>query len=192
MIGNDIIDLKIALSQKKAGNKRYLDKIYTGSEKHFIKTSLNPELTLWLLWSMKEAVYKAHQRIFKLPRTLNPSKIECTILSSGNEFKYGVGQADGINYYTSSNITSDYIHSVACSTNKQVIFNKILSNKENLKKDFIKEFSRENSLAEDQLYILKDEHSIPFFSIKKTRLQSSFSLSHHGRFGAYIFPLIKY
>lgn len=192
MIGNDIIDLKLALSQTRAENLRFQKKIFTRNEQEFIQNSTNPEVHLWLLWSIKEAVYKAHQRIFKLPRKLNPIKIECTPITYSKNIMAGLGKVDGINYKTSSYLTSDYIHSISHLETKQDHYVKIVSEPINLKQDMIHEFSSRNLVLKEQLQIIKDRYSIPFFSLKNKKLNTSFSISHHGNFAAYIFPLIKY
>lgn len=62
MIGNDIIDLDLAHSESCIYRKGWMDKLFTIQEQCFIHEACDSELTAWLLWSMKEAVYKIVNR----------------------------------------------------------------------------------------------------------------------------------
>ena len=77
MIGNDIVDLELAAVQSNWRRKGFLEKVFTASEREIISSGEDPDLTVWLLWSMKEAAYKAHQRRFSLSRRLNWQYQEC-------------------------------------------------------------------------------------------------------------------
>ncbi|MFY7666596.1 4'-phosphopantetheinyl transferase family protein [Flavobacterium sp.] len=82
MIGNDIIDLQFALSESIVLQQRRLDKICTVAEQRYIRESENPWQTFWLIWTRKEACYKAFQRLHYI-HSFCPHQIENQIDTSG-------------------------------------------------------------------------------------------------------------
>jgi phosphopantetheinyl transferase (holo-ACP synthase) len=104
MIGNDIVDLNLARKESNWQRKGFLDKIFTENEQVIINKSINPEHTVWELWSRKEAVYKIYNRQTQ-NRFFNPKKIECI---NNNQVKM-FGQI----YFTRTQTTSNYIYSEA-------------------------------------------------------------------------------
>jgi phosphopantetheinyl transferase (holo-ACP synthase) len=75
MIGNDIVDLDIVLKENKASNLRYLNKICTENEIKTIQGSIDPNITLWRIWTIKEAAYKIINKSNGI-RAYIPKKIE--------------------------------------------------------------------------------------------------------------------
>lgn len=86
MIGNDLVDLQLAVKESNWQRKGYLDKVCTAEEQQLILTSTNPLVTFWTLWSMKESVYKITNRITGI-RNYSPTSYNCTILQ---EDKLGI------------------------------------------------------------------------------------------------------
>ena len=78
MIGNDIVDLKLASVESNWRRPNFITKIFTVSEQNFIARSKNPELEVWKLWSRKEAAYKIYNRETGM-RGYFPWKLECSI-----------------------------------------------------------------------------------------------------------------
>jgi phosphopantetheinyl transferase (holo-ACP synthase) len=62
LIGNDIIDLQTAAAESNWRRPGYLGKIFTPQEQDWIFQSPDPDITVWYLWSAKEAVYKIVNR----------------------------------------------------------------------------------------------------------------------------------
>ena len=60
MIGNDIIDLSYAAKTSSWQHPRFLDKLFSSFEIEMIETSENKFVSIWKLWAMKEAGYKAY------------------------------------------------------------------------------------------------------------------------------------
>lgn len=86
MIGNDVVDLKLAATESNWKRTGYLDKIFTVAEQKFIFSAENETEMVWVLWSIKESVYKAFLRI-NYDRGFYPSKIEITSLKkNGSEY----------------------------------------------------------------------------------------------------------
>ena len=112
MIGNDVVDLKLAKIESNWKRKAYLDKIFTDVEQNFILKSNAEDQTVWNLWSRKEAVYKILiQQGYK--KGFYPKKIECL----DEQVSAGKVQFNSKLYYTNTSISDDYIHSVAVVNN---------------------------------------------------------------------------
>lgn len=79
MIGNDIIDLRLAGQESNWRRKGYLGKIFTAAEQEMICQAAEPSDMVWLLWSCKEAAYKIVNRVTNV-RVYNPTKFDCTLL----------------------------------------------------------------------------------------------------------------
>lgn len=185
MIGNDIIDLSIALSSKKSQNLRFLKKIFTSDEIIEIEKSNNPELLLWQFWSMKEAVYKAYQRNTGSVRKLNPTSYHCSL---GPNSTAGTIQINKKIFSISTEINSVYIHSYTSSID---FLKKVYLPNSNSRDELLEQMASELMLNKKDLCINKDENGIPSLDIKLREKRLPFSLSHHGKFTAFIIPLIK-
>ena len=108
MIGNDIVDLALALKESTWKRKGYLDKIFTENEQLLIIKSDNPENMVWNLWSRKEAAYKIFNRNTGI-RIYNPIQFECF----ETDKSIGKVMCNGVLYYTQTEINLDYIHTVS-------------------------------------------------------------------------------
>ena len=185
MIGNDIIDLKIARAERKSDNLRFMDKVFTNNEKNLILNAQDPDLQLWVLWSMKEAAYKAHQRIYDLPRILNPGSYECKYSKEENSGIVKIGSSEyGINIL----ITSEYIHSTTYTKEySQVVY----ANGNTSKYDLLINFLTQNAFERDEIQLSKDHKGIPSICLKDLSKKLPISLSHHGNFTAFTIPLIN-
>lgn len=161
MIGNDVIDLLQSRKESNWQRKGLIEKLFTAEEQLLIATTVNPELMLWTLWSMKEAAYKVYNRKTKI-RAYIPKKLVCSIkpenlnLESGN-FNGNVICSGNI-YYTKTILSADSIHTIA------------VSNLENLN-DVI-EIERQS--------VIKDQNGIPF--LVASNKKQDVSISNHGRF----------
>lgn len=159
MIGNDIVDLALARKQSNWKRKGFLDKIFTISEQYLILNSKKQDVTVWNLWSRKEAAYKIFNRKTGI-RVYNPLEFECFDL----EITDGIILGKVINYnavyYTKTIISEEFVHTVA-------VLNIL---------DFDTIYYLENSET-----IIKKE-GVPYsFDEKRTVLKPA-SISHHGRF----------
>ncbi len=188
MIGNDLVDVEIAFSEKKSENRRFIEKVFSLQEQKLISQSEDKETTLWLLWSMKEAAYKAHQRIVGHAPKLNPRDYKCRLLNFSNLAEVQVSSSF---YFINYTCTDRFIHSIATESSVVTVFEKIYYKNQDTKSSFIKDYSNKNGLAPGNISIEKDGFGIPFIIDENTKNKVPVSLSHHGNFTAYIFPLIK-
>jgi len=108
MLGNDIVDLNLAKIQSNWRRKNYLSKIFTEDEQLLILSAKNPDVMVWLLWSMKESAYKIYNRRTGI-RSFAPKSLKCTIHSD----LYGEVNIEGSTYFTKSDLKTRFVHSIA-------------------------------------------------------------------------------
>lgn len=111
MIGNDVVDLQLARTQSNWRRERYLDKLFSATEQKIIFAHKDPEIMVWVLWSMKEAAYKIYNRQTGV-RGFFPVKLECNIINNDTSIKGTVSYSDYL-YYSFTTIVSGIIHTVA-------------------------------------------------------------------------------
>lgn len=188
MIGNDIVDLNVASVESNWQRKGFLNKIFTEEEQRVILNSENSFQSVWLFWSMKESAYKIYIRKHK-NRFFAPKKFICKLVS---EVK-GIVFIDQESYPTSSIIDTKYIFTQATMTNDANLDNshfkvKNKSHQDDSKKAYkqLKEtVSKKLNIPIIELQLKKDKIGIPKLYHNRTPLEVSFSLSHHGKYGAY-------
>jgi len=184
MIGNDIVDLKQAAKDSNWERPRFLDKVFTLEEQSVIFSSENKDQTVWLLWSMKEAAYKAYVREFE-HRFFNLKQIECQ-LDQNNE---GVVIINDEIYYLRTVITSEYIHSVASNNStfpKTDVFKLLEVNQsEELRIRLINQISNKKGVDLNSIQIRKTALGVPNLFLNDEQIFNALSLSHHGKYGAF-------
>lgn len=159
MIGNDVIDIIQSRQESNWQRKGFIEKLFTPAEQLIIAQNSNPEIIIWLLWSMKEAAYKIYNRETRI-REYIPKKLICTIVSKTNDYSTGQVICGENIYYTKTTITPDSLHTIA------VTFLEDLNNVIEIKKKDI----------------LKDKDGIPYLSDSSLHKTQDASISHHGRF----------
>lgn len=158
MIGNDVIDIQQSRQESNWRRKGFLQKLFTLDEHFLISNAPNPEIMVWLLWSMKEAAYKIYNRQTKI-REYIPQKLVCSITSQNQNTATGIVTCFDTVYYTKTTLSKDHIHTIAVN---------ILNNL--------------NDVTEiERKFILKDKNGIPYLLTSQNAIQSV-SISHHGRF----------
>ncbi|AWG21725.1 hypothetical protein FFWV33_09325 [Flavobacterium faecale] len=111
MIGNDVVDLVLAKTESNWRRKGYLDKLYTTWEQTIIKKSVHPDEMVWVLWSIKESVYKAYQRI-EYNEGFYPIKIEVQSLENDGDGYNSTTALFGILFYGQTTIKDGIVHTV--------------------------------------------------------------------------------
>lgn len=155
MIGNDIVDLEFAKIESNWKRKGYLDKIFSQKEQLLVTSAINSELMVWNLWSRKEAAYKIYNRQTGISGYF-PLKLKCYYQSS----VLGTVNINGNIYYTQTQISNDYIYTIAVT--KKKYFNKI------------KKVSNNSEINKI--------NGVPFIIDTKNNTKKPVSISHHGRF----------
>jgi phosphopantetheinyl transferase (holo-ACP synthase) len=159
MIGNDIVDLALAQQESNWKRKGFLDKIFTKNEQLLISKAENPDIMVWNLWSRKEAAYKIYNRKTQI-RGYLPLQLECFDLDSIDGIIFGKVAIKSFDYFTKTEINSEFIHTIAVESTRDFQNIKTLENRKNIQKI--------NGIPN---YLEKDKSAV-----------KPLSISHHGRF----------
>jgi phosphopantetheinyl transferase (holo-ACP synthase) len=151
MIGNDVVDLILARKESNWKRKGFLNKLFTASEQKLIFNATNQEEMVWMLWSIKESVYKAYQRI-NYNEGFYPTKIE---IISFNSKKESVTKLFDTCFYGETTVHNEIIATVVLQH----------------KNDFTK-----ITYSNSKLYT-KNANNLPEVKLSNKPI----SISHHGR-----------
>ena len=198
MIGNDVVDLKLAVKESAILRKAVLDKIFTRDEKNLILNAACPFTMAWLCWSQKEAAYKIVNRLTSY-RFYAPQAFESCLTPVTDEFLFaspefvawnfyepepgciflpGMVQHNKYTYYTKSLIDTEKIITVAAiNPDFSTIEHKISGLYEKLNQQHI----ISNFLENTDLEFCKDERGLPLLK-NKLMIDHAATLSHHGRY----------
>lgn len=188
MIGNDIVDLKQAAKDSNWKRPRFLDKVFIQQEQDYIFSAEDPHQRVWLLWSMKEAAYKVHVQQFG-KRFFNLKRLVCELVS----IKKGLVSIGDETYFTRSEITEDYIYTIAKRNKAQKVNTSIFKTEypayqtqsAALKQSLLKAISEREGVVFETLSIKKTKIGVPQVFCDTLKLPINFSLSHHGFFSAF-------
>jgi len=180
MIGNDIVDLRIAAIQSNWRRKGWLQKIFTSSEQLLIKDAENPDQMVWKLWSMKEAAYKAHQRKFSLSRTYNPWDYVCTDTAV---------HIEDHQYNTITKHTKRYVYSIAYIRDTNFISKVYAHSSKSYKKTLLEYVADIMEVKNTGVSLGKSSTGIPIIHIHNVATDIPISLSSHGSFSAFTIDL---
>ncbi|MNF86652.1 hypothetical protein D3C84_690970 [compost metagenome] len=124
-----------------------------------IANAADPEIMVWILWSMKEAAYKVYNRQTKI-REYIPKKLACSITSQNHDSITGSVICSGKTFHTNTILSQDRIHTIAVS-----------------------HFDDLNKVIEiEKEVISKDQNGLPHLSNPLQNTIQDVSVSHHGRF----------
>ncbi|WP_424493621.1 4'-phosphopantetheinyl transferase family protein [Salinimicrobium sp. GXAS 041] len=190
MIGNDVVDLQLAAIQSNWKRKGWQQKVFLEAEQELIWNTEKPTVAVWLLWSMKEAAYKAHQRHFELDRRLNWKILECRLSEFSEEQASGEVKIEGKSYFTTSRITLEAIHTTAVNRYETAFKNGIFkASSEEMKQTFLKLVSENSGATAGNIQLQKNGFGIPFLTLHDQELSTSFSFSGHGSYAAFSLAL---
>lgn len=159
MIGNDIVDLALARKESNWKRKGFLDKIFTTKEQLLISNAEDQEVVVWNLWSRKEAAYKIYNRKTQI-RGYFPFQLECFELEIIDGIFFGKVVIKDLIYFTKTEITTQFVHTIAVENVQDFDTIKILENRKNIQKN----------------------NGIPSYLEKDNSVLIPISISHHGRF----------
>ncbi|WP_024770213.1 4'-phosphopantetheinyl transferase family protein [Aquimarina macrocephali] len=177
MIGNDIVDLQLANTQSDWQRRGWLQKIFTIQEQQYILASEKIELLIWKFWSMKEAAYKAHQRRFNLPSRYNPQSFRCR--------PKGEVYVDNYSYKTVTETQNEYVYTIAMGSDidyRSSVYDKPMNIHSKLKEIITRKLNVDASL----ICLTKDSNGIPIVNINQTAMQLPISITHHGKYSAFV------
>ncbi len=190
MIGNDVVDLKAAALQTNWRRKGFLRKVFSAREQGLISGSKDQHQMVWLLWSMKEAAYKARQRAFSLPRMLNWQSLICEVTDLESKKATGFVKTAGNKFFTATDLSSEAIHTTSQFHPDKEVKNVVLeTSSEAAKKEMLQTIAQHFSVGDSKLSITKDSFGLPAITYEDRILFEQFSLSDHGRFAAFSLSL---
>jgi phosphopantetheinyl transferase (holo-ACP synthase) len=197
--GNDIVSLS-AIDRQRTTQSRFYSKIISLSEKELYSQYGFLEMPfdhfVWLLWSIKESVYKYCRRI-EPGLIFSPARIVVRQMERAPFYKGIVHSVAGI-LYSRSTVHADHISTVV-SSNKD--FGQVWSGSASIDRVdragqsalvralALDKLSSLLTLDEEGLRIEKNPQGCPVIYKGDKELGIPVSLAHHGRFIAYSFRL---
>jgi len=196
MIGNDIVDLSSTQIGEGQRRSRFLKKIFTDEEINQIQRSKCKNLMIWLMWSIKESVYKIVARQEERIRYA-PKSIEC---KSINALKTGTYLSTVIynnQYFTArSIINGDCIHTIALEdgfSDSKIqsasfdIINQAYSSSI-FDRQIIETINDSQACKNRHVIIKRDQLRIPRVYSHDKEI-AALSMSHHGRFQGFAYVM---
>ena len=177
MLGNDIVDLNIAGEESDWRRKGYLDKVFNQSEQNLIKCSTNPDLLVWILWSIKESVYKANFRITHYWE-FAPAKIKVENFEITGETAVAEANYHDNKYGVKTAISNFFVHSIALIDPSRFSEIKIVELKTN-SRDYTA-LLNDRKIIKNNEFVVKNKEGIPNIATKEENYKFPVSISHHG------------
>jgi phosphopantetheinyl transferase (holo-ACP synthase) len=181
MIGNDLVYFPLYSNKQYSSNRSFLNKVFDLSEQLIIQNSANPEKTLWILWSIKEASYKAQFQKNNIRKIIPKKLIIQSIETTEKGFVSIIKTPEGI-LFGKSIVKKNYVHSVV--SNDKVKNNIIKKTKidsvyslEQIKDEI------NNSLPTNASLIKKNQ--LPYIQINQQMIRAS--VSHDGPYFAIVY-----
>lgn len=191
MIGNDVVDLTAAARESDWRRKGFLEKVFSEREREVIFGAEDHHQMVWLLWSMKEAAYKARQRAYSLPRTIDWQAFECELQGFSSQKATGIVETSRTRFFITADLTSEVIHTTAIN-HPEIGFKNVLleTSSEMAKKEMLQIVAQHFSVPVSQLSLKKNSTGVPAIAHENRKLFDRFSFSDHGRFAAFSLSLI--
>ena len=191
MIGNDIVDLKLARKQTHPAESRWINKVFTEDEIEVINKSEDPFLTKWLLWAMKEAVYKATTRE-NFQHFVAPHDLRCgfddaslhnpIVTYKGNVFPITFHNNNEYVYTSITNIyKSPRIENVITVSGTDYV-----TQRKSVRTALFTHYHEKYNTPEEHLKIIKNQNGVPCLKDSLKNLIFPISLAHHGHYAAYV------
>lgn len=179
LIGNDLVDLRLAAIESNWRRKGYITKICTPEEQKLVLEAAMPDEMLWLIWTMKEAACKIVQRSTGI-RKYEPLNFCCTLNTQDIEIS-GMVNYFKDSFLIRSELQSTFIHSVAVSDIKDF---------DQLHLQYLKPgiaYKAEFNTITELYQLAGTPSGIPELTHQITGQKHAVSVSHHGDYLAVIY-----
>ena len=93
-LGNDIVDLTDPRHRGKAGDERFLQRVFSQEEREDIRTSHNPDRALWIRWAAKEAAFKTVSKALGSAPIFNHPSFKTTVFGRQKALPDGASPPD--------------------------------------------------------------------------------------------------
>lgn len=187
MVGNDIVDIDETKRTTNWERPGFLNKVCTTKERSMIAASPDPFKTVWRLWGMKESAYKVFIQAGGT-RFFDPTKIECSFDSLEN----GQAEIGTAVFKTITSIDANYIFSTATVDQSRVdtciiklVEINLRQQSEIIHEQLLNYFAKNNALDPTELLLVKTPVGVPTLHYKRQAINTSISITHHGKYGAY-------
>jgi len=198
-VGNDIVDLEAPGNHGKSGDGRFLGRVFTSEERDFIEGAARPDAILWALWAAKEAAYKAvssgDPSICSIPHQyrviLEEGNVEGTTAPAGKVITPEGELALRIA------LEEDRVHALAAGS--EAVLDRLCRHVEVLdgssdpsafiRRRLLQEIAHFLDCTADDLSVVKEpgDPGAPCVLFHGHPLAAEVSLSHDGRFAAFVF-----
>ena len=114
-IGNDIVDLTDPGNIGKSGDDRFLQRVFTNTERTCIAAAAAPDMMLWALWAAKETAYKIANKVDLL--AIFTPRLYPVVLSPGDDGPALSGMVDTPQGQIAVrvSIAPDYLHCIGAT-----------------------------------------------------------------------------
>lgn len=188
MIGNDIVDLRLAKSAHRWREQRFQEKVFCEQEQNLITQVSDPFGCLWRFWTMKESAYKVFKQTSP-ESTFSPISFTCRLLTDS----MGMVNFGSTQYKMQTFSNKLFIYSFCTDHQSNIIENQYFTIQEHKTKQISRYIYRKillkiadhDSEVYKQMELKKNEHGVPIVYYKNKKLPISISISHHGHFAAY-------
>lgn len=200
-VGNDVVDLKEPANTGKSKDSRFLKKILTDAEIEFVQNKENPDAALWSHWACKETAYKVINKSFPAAAFL-PRQWQVIFKKSQSTHSNGEIIIPGEKrVYISLDSNSQYVHCIGSDSitalDKLIWSVDVLPEKEKnnpslylrycLGQSLVKHFSLNYHHIKIKRKRENGELRQPRVYVDGRKTDIDISLSHDGRFVAYVF-----
>lgn len=194
MLGNDIIDLEEVLHSGQAKRVGFQERICTLAELSPLQRFFSRELSIWILWALKESAYKCYIQAGGLP-VFAPKKFTVAVetiseLQVSAHLHTPVGQFKGQIQVNSTYLIAESWRSELAlqpiHRGIQILNAKFQKEKSILlKQAFCQHFSKSHQVDIGELEVRKDHLNVPAIYLAEEKLPYTLSLSHHGSWGLF-------
>ena len=184
MIGNDIVDLSLAVKESNWQRPGFLEKQFTKKEQESILNASDSFSQVWLFWSMKEAAYKCYTQQYE-KRFFAPKKFECSVISKTK----GIVVFKETKFLTSTFFNTFYCHTIAKQQEEETVVFSSIGLPKKVDFDIKKEVQILTGFLTKEILQKKSSIGAPSYYHKEKKLTSACSISHHGKYGAFAFTL---
>lgn len=200
MLGNDIIDLQLALASGRARRRGFPERIGQLAEFQQWPSAFSPELRTWLLWAIKESAYKCYIQAGGVP-LFAPKKFTFTMEAVQKGSVKGITQTPKGMLQSRIRMQETFLlaeswslsdpgtriqRGVACLQEEQQP-----GQSRELKHLVCRHFSQAMGFDLEKLAVKKNKSKVPYLYSGAEKLPYFLSLSHHGAWGAFSYQKEK-
>ncbi|MEX2465827.1 MAG: 4'-phosphopantetheinyl transferase superfamily protein [Gemmatimonadota bacterium] len=120
-VGNDVVDLTAARATAMAAHPRFVERVFTETERERIRSSRDADLEVWFGWAAKEAAYKVASKLRGEPPVFVHRAFEVawsTGLENSGGPRHGSVRYEGSVYPVRAEVAPDrgYVHALSFCT----------------------------------------------------------------------------